>query len=128
MRWLQLRTVIAIHRLQVVEHGGRNGIRDVGLLESAMARPVNRVNYESDSDLAAAAGCYAFGIIRNHPFIDGNKRTALVAAETFLRINGLRLDATQEEKYLIFIRLADGSLSEEGLVEWLREKIATGGR
>ena len=102
MKWLQLRTVLAIHRLQIAEHGGEPGVRDLGLLESALARPVNRIEYDSEADTAFAAA-YAFGISKNHPFMDGNKRTSLVAMETFLRINGFELKTTPEEKYLIFI-------------------------
>ena len=119
MKWLQLRTVLAIHRLQIAEHGGEPGVRDLGLLESALARPVNRIEYDSEADTAFAAA-YAFGISKNHPFMDGNKRTSLVAMETFLRINGVELQATPEEKYLIFIQLADGSLSDDELGDWIR--------
>ena len=120
MKWLQLRTVLAIHRLQIAEHGGEPGVRDLGLLESALARPVNRIEYDSEADTAFAAAAYAFGISKNHPFMDGNKRTSLVAMETFLRINGVELQATPEEKYLIFIQLADGSLSDDELGDWIR--------
>jgi len=119
MKWLQLRTVLAIHRLQIAEHGGEPGVRDLGLLESALARPVNRIEYDSEADTAFAAA-YAFGISKNHPFMDGNKRTSLVAMETFLRINGFELKTTPEEKYLIFIQLAEGSLSEDELGDWIR--------
>ena len=121
MKFLQLRTVLTIHRLQIAEHGGEDGVRDIGLLESALARPVNRVGYDPDADLASVAAAYAFGIARNHPFIDGNKRTALVAMETFIRINGRRLAATQEEKYLTFIALAAGELSEDDLTRRIRQ-------
>jgi len=120
MKWLQLRTVLAIHRLQIAEHGGEPGVRDLGLLESALARPVNRIEYDSEADTAFAAAAYAFGISKNHPFMDGNKRTSLVAMETFLRINGFELKTTPEEKYLIFIQLAEGSLSEDELGDWIR--------
>lgn len=120
MKWLQLRTVLAIHRLQIAEHGGEPGVRDLGLLESALARPVNRIEYDSEADTAFAAAAYAFGISKNHPFMDGNKRTSLVAMETFLRINGVELQATPEEKYLILIQLAEGSLSEDELGDWIR--------
>jgi len=120
MKWLQLRTVLAIHRLQIAEHGGEPGVRDLGLLESSLARPVNRIEYDSEADTAFAAAAYAFGISKNHPFMDGNKRTSLVAMETFLRINGVELQATPEEKYLILIQLAEGSLSEDELGDWIR--------
>ena len=120
MKWLQLRTVLAIHRLQIAEHGGEPGVRDLGLLESALVRPVNRTQYDPNADLASAAAACAFGISKNHPFMDGNKRTSLVAMETFLRINGFELKTTPEEKYLIFIQLAEGSLSEDELGDWIR--------
>ena len=123
MKWLQLRTALAIHRLQIGEHGGEFGVRDFGLLESALARPINRIEYDPKADLASAAAAYAFGISKNHPFIDGNKRTSLVAMETFLRINGFKLKTTPEEKYLIFIQLAEGTLSEVGLEHWIRDHV-----
>lgn len=119
MKFLQTRTVLTIHRLQIAEHGGESGVRDMGLLDSALSRPINRLNYEPEAGVDSAAAAYAFGLARNHPFVDGNKRTALVAMETFLRINGRRLAATQEEKYLIFMRLAAGDLTEEELTEWI---------
>lgn len=119
--WLLEETVRAIHSRQISEHGGRPGIRDEGLLLSALARPQNLAAYgDPPPDLAALAASYAFGIARNHPFIDGNKRVALVAARTFLLINGGNLEATQEEKYVTFLRLAEGGLSEDELAEWIR--------
>ena len=123
MKWLQTRTVLTIHRLQIAEHGGEPGVRDAGLLESALARPVNRFNYDAKADAAALGAAYAFGISSNHPFTDGNKRTALVAMETFLRINGFRLATDQEDKYLTFMRLAEGRLDEDELAEWVRARI-----
>lgn len=124
MKFLQTRTVLTIHRLQIAEHGGESGVRDMGLLDSALSRPINRVNYEPEAGVVSAAAAYAFGLARNHPFVDGNKRTALVAMETFLRINGCRLAATQEEKYLIFMQLAAGDLTEEELTEWIGVRAA----
>lgn len=122
--WLLEETVRAVHSRQISEHGGRPGIRDEGLLLSALARPQNLSVYEDPPpDLAALAASYAFGIARNHPFIDGNKRVALVAARTFLLINDADLEATQEEKYLTFLRLAEGSLSEDELAEWIRARM-----
>ena len=125
MRWLKTDRVLAIHRRQIAEHGGGDGVRDMGLLESALARPLNIAAYEPEADIARLAAAYAFGIAKNHPFIDGNKRTAYVAMETFMIKNGLRLNATQEEKYLTFLALADGSLSEDELAQWLRERSAS---
>jgi death-on-curing protein len=122
--WLLEETVRAVHSRQISEHGGRPGIRDEGLLLSALARPQNLSVYgDSPPDLAALAASYAFGIARNHPFIDGNKRVALVAARTFLLINDADLEATQEEKYLTFLRLAEGGLSEDELAEWIRARM-----
>src|ERR1044072_1724010 len=119
--WLLEETVRAIHSRQISEHGGRPGIRDEGLLLSALARPQTLAAYgDPPPDLAALAASYAYGIARNHPFIDGNKRVALVAARTFLLINGGDLVASQEEKYVTFLRLAEGGLSEDELAGWIR--------
>lgn len=123
MKWLRIDAVLAMHKRQIAEHGGGDGVRDIGLLESAMARPRNIAVYEPDADIARLAAAYAFGIAKNHPFIDGNKRTALVACRTFLLLNGYQLTATPTEKYLTFLSLAEGSVSEEELADWLREKI-----
>jgi death-on-curing protein len=127
--WLLDEAVRAIHQRQIAEHGGSSGVRDDGLLLSALARPQNLLAYgEQKADLAALAAAYAFGIVRNHPFVDGNKRTALVAARTFLLLNGLDLEASQEEKYLTFLQLAEGSISEEELAEWIRQRSRSYGR
>ncbi len=116
--------MLAIHRRQLAEHGGGEGIRDPGLLASALARPRNLIAYsESALDLAALAASYAWGIARNHPFVDGNKRTAYVVCRTFLRLNGRDLSATHEEKFLTFLQLAEGRLSEQGLAQWLRDHL-----
>ena len=123
MRWLKIDRVLAIHQRQIAEHGGTDGVRDIGLLESALARPQNVHAYEPDADIASLAAAYAFGIIKNHPFLDGNKRTGYVVMETFLVLNGRTLAASQEEKYLTFISLADGSISEDDLAAWIREKM-----
>lgn len=116
-------TVRAIHQRQVAEHGGGSGVRDEGLPTSALTRPRNVLAYGKEPDLAALAASYAFGIVRNHPFVDGNKRTALVAARTFLLLNGVNLAASQEEKYPIFLHLAEGSVSEEQLSEWIGQHL-----
>jgi death-on-curing protein len=123
--WLMEETVIAIHYRQISEHGGGEGLRDEGLLSSAMARPKNLLAYSKPRpDLAALAAAYAYGIARDHPFVDGNKRTALVAARTVLIVNGVDLEATQDEKYLTFLELANGTLTEERLADWIRKRIA----
>jgi len=123
--WLREDVVRAIHRRQLAEHGGREGVRDPGLLESALARPRQILAYsEPPPDLAALAAAYAFGILRNHPFVDGNKRVALVALRTFLKVNGHDLVATQEEKYQIVLRVADRQLSEAEFAGWARDHLS----
>ena len=124
MKWLRLDAVLAIHQRQIAEHGGGDGVRDLGLLESAVARPQNIHTYEPEADIARLAAAYGFGIAKNHPFVDGNKRTSLVATRTFLLLNGYQLSATQVEKYLTFLSLAEGTLPEDELAQWLRERIA----
>jgi|SRR5687767_3366034 len=122
--WLLDETIIAIHHRQIAEHGGTEGLRDEGLLSSALARPQNLFAYgEPSPDLAALAAAYAFGIARDHPFVDGNKRTALIAARTFLLLNGVNLKASQDEKVLIFLQLAEDSLTQEELADWIRNRI-----
>ena len=122
-RWPKDSVALAIHRRQLAEHGGLDGVRDPGMLASALARPRNLFAYGNPKpDLAALGASYAFGIIGNHPF-DGNKRTAYVLCRTFLRLNGADIDAPEVEKYLTFLAVADGSLSEDGLVEWLRTHL-----
>lgn len=123
MRWLRIDAVLAIHRRQLAEHGGGDGVRDPSLLESALARPRNIAVYESEADIARLAAAYAFGIAKNHPFVDGNKRTALVACRTFLVLNGYQLYASGTDKYLTFVSLAEGAITEEELTEWLRKNV-----
>lgn len=124
IKWLLEETVYAIHKRQIAEHGGSDGARDEGLLLSALARPQNLLAYSEETpDISALAAALAFGIARNHPFIDGNKRTALVVARTFLLLNGYNLQATQEEKYTTFLTLAEGNLSEAELADWIRQKL-----
>jgi len=122
--WLLEETVIAIHHRQISEHGGSEGLRDEGLLASALARPQNFLAYAKPTpDLAALAAAYSYGIARDHPFVDGNKRTTLVAVRTFLLLNGVNLQASQDEKYLTFLQLAHGTLMEEQLADWIRKRI-----
>jgi death on curing protein len=123
MRWLEQQTVIAIHQRQLAEHGGSPGVRDSGLLASALARPRHQHLYGEGLDAADFAAAYAFGIAKNHPFVDGNKRVALVVLRTFLLLNGYDLRASQEEKYLTILQLAEGSLTENELAIWIRERI-----
>ena len=121
--WIDEQDVLAIHRRQLAEHGGGDGVRDMGLLQSALARPLNAFHYNKVISLARLAAAYAFGIAKNHAFIDGNKRTALVVSLTFLRINGYKLTSTQEENYLTYLALAEGKLTEEALGDWLESKL-----
>jgi len=120
--WLEEQAVLAYHHEQLAEHGGGDGVRDMGLLQSALA-PQNAFHYNQVVSLTKLAACYAFGIAKNHPFVDGNKRTALVASIAFLEINGYALRATQEENYRMFYALAEGSLGEEELAAWLESKV-----
>ena len=124
MVWLLEETLRAIHHRQLAEHGGGEGLQDEGLLSSALARPQNLLAYgEPPPDLASLAAAYAYGIVRDHPFVDGNKRTALVAVRTFLLLNGVNLNATQDDKLVTFVNLAGGSISEQELAAWIRKRI-----
>lgn len=122
--WVLEDTALAIHSEQLREHGGGDGVRDAGLLQSALARPENLAVY-GDPDVAALAASYAFGIARNHPFIDGNKRTAYVVGELFLALNGYELIASDTDGVLTFMALAAGELSEDQLADWMRANIVT---
>ena len=118
--WIDKHETLTIHAQQLAAHGGGEGIRDEGLLESALARPLNLLAYSEEAPShARLAAAYGFGIARNHPFVDGNKRTALVVAFTFLLVNGLRVTAPKEDRYFAFYDLAAGKLSEDGLAQWL---------
>jgi death on curing protein len=122
--WIATDVALAAHAEQLAEHGGGVGLRDQGALESAMMRPQNLATY-GEADAAGLAAAYAFGIARNHPFIDGNKRSAAVVAETFLAINGHGLAASDAELVVTFVALAAGELSEEELADWLRLHFET---
>jgi len=124
--WLHPAVVLAIHGEQLAEHGGPAGVRDAGRFESALAHPQNLAVYENCDDVGTLAAAYAFAIARYHPFADGNKRTALVAAELFVELNGFRLAATDSDCVLTMLGVANGSLSEEELVEWFRANIQAG--
>jgi death-on-curing protein len=117
--WLDSTVVLAIHEAQIAEHGGVAGARDHALLESALARPRNRVSYGAPdhADLAAA---YGHGIARNHPFADGNKRSAFVAVELFLTLNGYRLVADDSDCVLTMLAVAAGDIDEPGFAAWVR--------
>jgi len=123
-RWLTKTVILAIHADQIREHGGLLGIREMGLLESALDRPRNRMNYGSDADLEILAAAYGFGIARNHPFVDGNRRVAFQAMYVFLGINGLEITADEEEVVRMALALAAGDLTEAELAGWLRNHTA----
>jgi death-on-curing protein len=115
--WLTRQIIVAIHDEQLAIHGGAGGLRDEGLLESALDRPKNRWAYEQ-AELAAA---YAFGIARNHPFVDGNKRTSLLALYTFLGVNGIDFVVAEADAAAMILALAAGEVSEESLARWIRD-------
>lgn len=125
-RWILPQTVLAIHDAQIADHGGLPGLRDLGLLESALARPKNLLAHADSSpapqtpDACDLAAAYAYGLARNHAFIDGNKRTAYVVARLFLLLHGLDLRAPDTERVLVFERLGKGELTQEELAGWLR--------
>lgn len=119
-RWLSREIVNAIHVDQVRRHGGLRGLRDEGLLESALARPPQRWSYKPDADLADLAAAYTFGITKNHPFLDGNKRIGFVAAYVFLGLNGLHLVAPEAETVIVVLALAAGDRDEASFAAWLR--------
>ena len=120
--WLSLDLALAIHDRQLAEHGGPTGVRDKGMLESALARPLNQWTYGED-DLCALAAAYAYGIARNHPFADGNKRTAWVFARLFLRLNGQALSFAPREAIDVVLALAAGEISEDELADWFRQRL-----
>lgn len=121
--WVAHGVAEAAHDEQLAEHGGAAGLRDRGLFESAMARPLQLAAY-GEPDLADLAAAYAYGIARNHPFVDGNKRTAAVVAETFLVLNGGEVNATDAELVVCILALAAGELSEDELADWFRQRLA----
>lgn len=122
-RWIDRAVLIAMHEMQLAEHGGGAGLRDATLLESALARPLNLASY-GEPDASALAAAYGYGIARNHAFIDGNKRTALVATEMFLRLNGWQLLVTDADCVTTMLAVAAGDLTESEFAAWLRAHTA----
>ncbi|MFT3735489.1 MAG: type II toxin-antitoxin system death-on-curing family toxin [Rhodocyclaceae bacterium] len=120
--WIDRAVILAIHEEQLAEHGGGVGTRDIGLLDSALARPLNLSLYGTP-DAAELAASYGFGIARNHPFIDGNKRTAFVAVELFLALNGFLLTADDASCILTMLAVAAGEIDEAAFAQWLREHV-----
>lgn len=125
MRWIWIdpSVVLALHEEHLAEHGGQPGMRDEGLLASALARPGNKAAYDPGSDAATLAAAYAFGVARNHPFLDGNKRTAFIAARLFLDLNGFDFVAEDTESFDVFLALAAGEIGEEAMADWFRKEI-----
>ena len=118
-RWIDRRALLLLHDESIAEHGGASGIRDEGLLDSALARPLNLVAYGSP-DWAELAASYGVGLAKNHPFVDGNKRAAFLAVGLFLALNGRRLVATQAEATMTMLAVAAGSVDEPAFAAWLR--------
>ncbi len=121
--WLDSRLALAVHDRQLAEHGGGAGVRDQGALESALDRPRNQWAY-GETDLCRLAAAYGFGIARNHPFVDGNKRTAWIAARSFLILNDRGILYTRKDAVRVMERLAAGDLSEQELADWFRQHLA----
>ena len=121
--WIEREVIVAVHDMQLAEHGGLPGTRDAGLLDSALGRPQHLAAY-GEPDIAALAAAYGWGIARNHPFIDGNKRTAFVAIELFLQLNGGALHASDADCVLTMLSVAAGDLPEDTLADWLRRHAA----
>jgi len=121
--WVRQDVVFALHDEQIAEHGGLSGIRDAALVESALARPLNLAAY-GEPDAAELAAAYAFGLARNHPFADGNKRSAAVVALTFLLLNDVAFEITEAELVVMTMALAAGDLTEDEIARWFRDHIA----
>jgi death on curing protein len=124
-RWLNTTMIRAIHTSQVQKHGGSLGLRDQGLLDSALDRPRNRFHYESEADLFDLAASYGFRLARNHPFVDGNTRVAFQAMYVFLGLNGLRIEAEEPDVVRLILALAAGDLPEPELADWLRQNTSS---
>ena len=120
--WIDPSVILAVHDEQIAEHGGSAGLRDRGLLESALARPLNLAAY-GKPDHADLAACYGVGIAKNHPFVDGNKRTAFVAVELFLMLNGWKLSASDADAVIAMLAVAAGKIDETGFAEWIRRHV-----
>jgi death on curing protein len=121
--WIDPAVILAVHEEQIAEHGGSAGMRDRALLESALARPANLAAH-GKPDHADLAACYGFGIAKNHPFVDGNKRTAFVAVELFLVLNGRELTASDADAVLAMLAIADGSIGEAAFADWIRRNAS----
>ena len=120
-QWVSREAVRAIHRRQIAEHGGLDGVRDESGLSSALARPRNIHAYDDGADVFALAAAYGFGLVRNHPFSDGNKRTGYIVMRLFLKLNGVDIHVADEHKYMMVMQLAAGEMEEPALAGWLRK-------
>ena len=121
--WIDKRALLLLHKESLAQFGGAGGLRDEGLLDSALARPVNKHTYEDCTDIAALAAAYGFGLARNHPFVDGNKRAAFLAVGVFLALNGQRLTATPVEAIEAVLALAAGKMDEVQFGDWIRRNL-----
>jgi death on curing protein len=120
--WLDREVMLAVHDEQLAEHGGGVGVREMGLFDSALARPMNLAAY-GEASVSKLAASYGYGIARNHPFIDGNKRTAFVAVELFLALNGYRLAASDSDCVMVMLEVAAGQITEEAFAAWIANNI-----
>jgi death-on-curing protein len=118
--WVHRRGLLLLHMESLAEHGGTSGMRDEGLLDSALNRPRNKFLYDSDPDIPAIAAAYGFGLVKNHAFVDGNKRIAFIATAVFLRLNGWRLISTRLDEIKTMLKLASGEIAEEDFAQWIR--------
>lgn len=123
-RWIDARALLILHEESLADHGGGRGLRDMGLLESALMRPVNLAGYDPDADLAALAAAYAYGLAKNHPFVDGNKRAAFLSVGIFLGINGHGLTASPVAAIQAVLALAGGDMTEAAFADWVRANMA----
>ena len=123
--WLSRQLILAVHDEQLAEHGGALGLRDEGLLDSALARPLNRAGY-GDPDIPELGALYAIAIARNHPFVDGNKRTAYVALESFLLLNGCRFPVSDAEAVVVMLAMTSGEIDDAEFIDWVRANAVTG--
>jgi len=126
--WVLSELVQAVHQILLAEHGGLPGVRDQALLDSALARPQQKYAYDSKTSIFELAAAYSFGVAKNYPFTDGNKRVALTVAAVFLELNGFSLDAPEPEAVIIYQQLASGSLTEEELGRWIERSSISAAR
>lgn len=123
--WLTRRMIGEIHHEQISEHGGSYGVRDDGLIDSALARPRNRWEYAEDVNLSGLAAAYGYGLAKNHGFVDGNKRVGFMAMYVFLRLNGVEIEAGEPEVVRLMTAVASGALGEEELAAWLKQSVVS---